>query len=224
MLMLIPQVLNLAAIQAIQARLGTAEFIAGRLSAGALAQRVKHNQEMAIGDTEGDLLGRSILGALMQHPQFQAAALPKSISMPFLARYVPGDYYGNHVDDPVMGTAHGRYRADVAVTVFLNAPEHYQGGELTIRTPFGGQTVKGEAGSAVVYPASSLHQVAPVTAGQRLVAVAWVQSLIRDPAKRELLYELYTAKTALLETQPDTELTASIHRTYSNLLRMWAEV
>lgn len=223
MLIEIPKVLSAETLAAVQSVLSRAEFVEGRLSAGKLAQRVKHNQEMAAEDADLESLVRAVMVPLTQHPVFQAAALPHHISRPFFARYTTGMYYGNHVDDPVMGSG-ARYRSDLAVTVFLADPATYQGGELVIRTPFGEQTVKSAAGHAVVYPASSLHRVAEVTAGERLVAVAWVQSLVRDPAQRELLYELSVAKESLMQVYPDAEVTASLNRTYSNLVRMWAEV
>jgi PKHD-type hydroxylase len=160
---------------------------------------------------------------LTRHPVFQAAVLPHKVATPFYARYSPGMGYGDHVDDPVMGPG-PRYRSDVALTVFLNEPDSYAGGELTIRTSFGAHSVKYAAGDAVLYPASSVHRVAPVTAGERLVAVLWAQSLVRDPARRELLYELGQAREALLREQPEADETRRVDYAYVNLLRMWAEV
>jgi PKHD-type hydroxylase len=132
--------------------------------------------------------------------------------------------YGNHVDDPIMGAPGQQYRSDVSTTVFLNAPEEYEGGELVINTSYGEQKVKLAAGSAVVYPSSSLHHVAEVTKGTRLVAVTWTQSLIRDPAKRELLYQLNQARESLLKSRPDDKETKNVDVAYVNLFRMWAEL
>ena len=117
-----------------------------------------------------------------------------------------------------------RYRSDIAVTVFLSDPYDYQGGELVIRTTFGDKTVKLPAGDAVIYPASSLHRVAAVTRGERLVAVAWAQSLVRDPAKRELLHDLDTVRETLYRTSLDAAVTAKVAQIYVNLVRFWAEV
>ncbi len=133
-------------------------------------------------------------------------------------------HYGPHIDDPVMGPLQGRYRADVAVTVFLSAPSEYTGGELAINTQFGDQQVKLAAGSAVAYPASSLHQVLPVSSGERVVCALWVQSLVRDPAQREVLYELDQARNALKIATPAASVTTAVDRSYMNLLRMWSEV
>jgi PKHD-type hydroxylase len=164
------------------------------------------------------------MGSLVRHPEYRAGALPLKVATPFYARYTPGMTYGDHVDDPIMGTGNALYRTDIAITIFLNEPEDYDGGELTIRTPFGDQTVKLPAGDAVLYPASSLHQVAPVTRGERLVAVTWVQSLVRDPARRELLYGLNQAREKLLRTSPDAPETAQVNTAYVNLLRMWSDL
>jgi PKHD-type hydroxylase len=116
------------------------------------------------------------------------------------------------------------YRSDIAVTVFLNAPDEYDGGELVIRTALGEQVVKSAGGDAVLYPAGTIHRVNPVTRGERLVAVTWVQSLVRDPARRELLYGLNVAREKLLQTAPDAPETAQVNAAYLNLIRMWTEL
>jgi PKHD-type hydroxylase len=132
--------------------------------------------------------------------------------------------YGDHVDDPIMGAGGPRFRTDVSMTIFLNDAKQYEGGELQMRTPFGTQSVKLNAGDAVIYPSSSVHQVAPVTSGERLVALTWIQSFVRDAARRELLYELDQAREHLLGTEPGAETTKYLDRSYANLLRMWADV
>jgi PKHD-type hydroxylase len=155
---------------------------------------------------------------------YRAGALALKVATPFYARYTPGMRYGNHVDDPIMGTDEGLYRTDIAITIFLNDPANYDGGELVVNTAFGEQQVKLPAGDGVMYPASSLHRVAEVTRGERLVAVTWVQSLVRDPAQRELLYELNQARERLLKEAPDSPDTARINTVYVNLFRMWSEL
>jgi PKHD-type hydroxylase len=132
--------------------------------------------------------------------------------------------YGEHVDDPIMGSTGPRFRSDVSMTIFLNPPETYDGGELAIRTPFGEQRVKLPAGDAVVYPSSSLHRVTEVSRGERLVALTWIQSYVRDPAQRELLYELNLAREHLLKSAPDDAATAYLDRSYANLVRMWSDL
>jgi PKHD-type hydroxylase len=149
--------------------------------------------------------------------------MPRRTATPYYARYMPGMSYGNHVDDPVMGQGE-LYRSDVSVTIFLNDPRDYTGGELCIQTPFGEQQVKLPAGEAVVYPSSSIHRVAEVTRGERLVAVSWIQSLVREPERRTLLHELNQARETLLRQQPDAPETAQVNQSYVNLVRMWSDV
>ena len=113
---------------------------------------------------------------------------------------------------------------DVSMTLFLNSPERYDGGELGIRTPFGDQEVKLPAGHAVVYPSASVHRVAEVTRGERMVALTWIQSFVRDAARRELLFDIDQAREHLLRNEPDAEHSKQVDRSYANLLRMWADV
>jgi PKHD-type hydroxylase len=224
MLVTIPDVLDQQRLDYIRSVLDNARFVNGQLSAGMAAKRVKQNEELAADNDQIEQLNNLVMGNLVQHPLYQAAALPAKIAAPYYARYQGGMTYGDHVDDPIMGPAQGRYRSDISTTVFLNAPEEYDGGELVIRTSFGSQSVKLPAGHAVVYPSSSLHHVAEITRGTRLVAVSWAQSMIRDPAQRELLYGLNQARESLLQQRPDDDETKQVDIAYSNLFRMWAEI
>jgi len=224
MLVEIPGVLDAAQLEAVRRLLADAPFVDGRLSAGAAARPVKRNEELAPGDRRLETLNRIVMGALTRHPLYLSAALPHRVAVPFYARYRPGMAYGEHIDDPVMGPPGGRYRSDVSITVFLNAPEEYEGGELVIHTSFGERRVKLPAGHAVLYPASSRHRVAEVTRGERLVAVTWVQSLVRDAARREVLFELDQARRALIEADPTAEPARRVQAAYANLVRMWAEL
>ena len=223
MLLQIPNVVAKDKLTVIRAILAKSQFVDGKLSAGMAAERVKNNEELATDAKEVQQLNNLVMGSLVQHPLYQSAALPIKIASPFYARYRPGMTYGDHVDDPVMGPPQGRYRSDVSSTVFLNEPDDYEGGELVIRTSFGDQQIKLPAGHAVVYPSSSLHHVAEVTEGERLVAVTWAQSMVRDAAKRELLYELNQARESLLKQRPEEDETKRVDVAYVNLIRMWAE-
>ena len=223
MLLQIPKVLSKDKLTVIQAILAKSQFTDGKLSAGMAAERVKNNEEIAGDAREIQQLNNLVMGSLVQHPVYQSATLPIKIASPFYARYRPGMTYGDHVDDPVMGPPQGRYRSDVSTTVFLNEPDSYEGGELVIRTSFGDQQIKLPAGHAVVYPSSSLHHVAEVTQGERLVAVTWAQSMVRDAARRELLYELNQARENLLKQRPEEDATKRVDVAYVNLIRMWAE-
>ncbi|MGF1642427.1 MAG: Fe2+-dependent dioxygenase [Thiotrichales bacterium] len=224
MLVTIPHVLGAHQIETINQWLNDAPFVDGKLSAGSAAERVKNNQEIdRAAQALLERLNELVMGNLIRHPVFRNAVLPHRIATPFYARYTEGMAYGDHIDDPVMGSPN-HYRSDVSLTVFLNEPDRYDGGELVIRTTYGEQRVKLPAGHAVVYPSTSLHRVATVTAGERRVAVTWVQSMIRDPARRELLYELSQAREKLLRKSPDAPETALVDHSYVNLVRMWAEV
>ncbi|MBK1718995.1 Fe2+-dependent dioxygenase [Thiocystis violacea] len=220
----IPELLDSAQLDKIRETLAGAVFVDGRLSAGFAAARVKRNEELQADPERLRLLIRILMASLGHHPTFRFGVLPQRVADPIFARYTAGMAYGDHVDDPIMGSGGPRFRSDVSMTVFLNPPEAYEGGELVIRTPFGDQEVKLPAGHAVVYPSSSLHRVAEVRSGERLVALTWIQSHVRDPAKRELLHELNLAREHLLKTAPGEAATGYVDRSYANLLRLWADV
>lgn len=224
MLLRFREVLKNDELRLVREWLAHANFVDGRLSAGAVAQRVKNNEELDARAAELERLNNLVMNRLVHHPVYRGGALPLHIASPYYARYQPGMAYGNHLDDPIMGADGLRYRSDIAITIFLNAPEDYDGGELVIQTAFGSQPVKLAAGDGVLYPAGSVHQVNPVTRGERLVAVTWVQSLVRDPARRELLYDLGQAREKLLQSAPDAAETAQVNAAYLNLIRMWSEI
>ncbi len=202
--------------------LAGAKFQDGRRSAGLSARQVKNNEEVCSEQTVSEL-NRIVMGNLVRHPEYKIAALPHRIAVPFYVRYGKGMAYGEHMDDPVMGEEN-RYRSDIAVTVFLNSPDEYEGGELVINPPFGRQPIKCPAGDAVLYPASTRHQVTPVTKGERLVAVTWVQSLVRSHEQRDLLYQLGKTREKMLRKAPDSEDSRCIDNVYLNLVRMWSEI
>lgn len=223
MLIEIPALLNAAQLQKIHELLGGARFVDGRLTAGMAASKVKENEELALDPELLQRLYRIVMASVGHSAVFRSAVLPARVADFIFARYQPGMRYGDHVDDPIMGQG-PRFRSDVSMTVFLNPPESYDGGELVIRTAFGDQQVKLPAGHAVVYPSASVHRVAEVTRGERLVALTWIQSFVRDAARRELLHELDQAREHLLRTDPESDVTKNVDRSYVNLLRMWAEV
>ena len=224
MLVTIPNVLNKEDIAVIQDLMATANFHAGEHSAGIEAKRVKNNHEMFISEVETQRLNNLVMGKLIKNPTYIATAFAAKIAAPYYAKYSAGMSYGNHVDDPVMGPPNQRYRSDISITLFLNSPDDYKGGELIINTAFGEQAVKLNAGDAVLYPSSSTHRVAEVTEGERLVAVTWLQSTVRDPARREILYNLSQARESLLNTSPESELLQQVSNSYVNLLRMWTDI
>jgi PKHD-type hydroxylase len=224
MLLIVPGVLKQDELRLARAWLAEAPFVDGKLSAGAAARRVKQNEERDRSAGDLERLDRLVMGGLTRHPMYRNGALPLHAASPLYSRYRPGMAYGDHLDDPIMGAGSVLYRSDVAVTVFLSAPEEYDGGELVIQLVSGEQQVKGAAGNAALYPASTIHRVSPVTRGERLVAVTWVQSLVRDAARRELLYGLNLAREKLLAGAPEAEETAQVNAAYLNLIRMWSDI
>jgi len=224
MLLEIPGVLSRPQIDKIRELADGAQFKDGRSTAGMAAARVKRNEELAVEPDRQQLLNRIVMSSIAQNSLFRSFALPHRMADFILARYQPGMAYGDHVDDPIMGSGGPRFRTDVSMTLFLNEPDSYDGGELVVRTPFGDKQVKLSAGSAVVYPSASVHRVAPVTRGERLAALTWIQSYVRDAARRELLFELDRAREHLLTSDPDADTTQYVDRSYANLLRMWAEL
>lgn len=224
MLLRIPSVLSRDELAVVHQLLATAPFVDGKLSAGQQARHVKTNLELDRRAAVLEPLNNLVMGKLVQHPLYRSAALPLRVAAPYYARYTAGMGYGEHVDDPVMGADGQLYRSDLSITVFLNEPSDYDGGELVIGGAGGEQAVKLAAGDAVLYPASTLHRVAAVTRGERLVAVTWVQSLVRDPAQRELLHDLNGVRERLLASAPESEDAKLVNKTYVNLVRMWGEV
>jgi PKHD-type hydroxylase len=226
MLLVIKNILTENQLKVIQTLLVNAEFIDGKLSAGKEAHKVKNNTELSQNSPLHEQLNQMVMPSLLKNPEYQSSVFPLKVATPFYACYKRGMNYGFHIDDPVMGTAagsmQGRYRSDVSTTVFLN--DGYEGGELVIKTAFGEQSIKLDAGDAVVYPSSSLHKVNEVTKGERLVAVTWSQSMIKDTTKRELLYELGQARESLLERDQNATATSQVSNVYANLVRRWSEV
>jgi len=222
MLLTIKNVLTENQLKVIRTLLVNAEFTDGKLSAGKEANSVKNNTELSQDSQLHEQLNQMVMPSLLQNAEYQASAFPLKIATPFYARYRVGMEYGFHVDDPVMGPMQGRYRSDISTTIFLN--DDYEGGELVIKRPFGEQSIKLNAGDAVVYPSTSLHKVNPVTEGERLVAVTWAQSMIKDCSKRELLYELGQARETLLESHKGSEEASQVSNVYANLVRRWSEV
>jgi len=224
MLRKIDGVLSQSDLTEVSRLVGQGEWQDGRISAGRHARALKSNREMVQSSEVWRDLNALVVPRLFHHPDFQRIVLPSRVSAGFVAHYGTGMGYGRHIDDPVMGADGGRYRADVAITIFLNAPQSYEGGELTIHTRFGAQLVKLEAGAAVVYPASSLHEVCEVTQGDRYVCVLWAQSLVRDVEKREILADLDEAQQTLQPGSDSGVARSSIERAYANLVRLWADV
>ena len=194
MILCIGDVLSTDALARMRDGLAQVEFRDGRATAGWHARTVKRNTQADGRDERVASLRGEVDRAIREHPLFQMSARPRRILPVMFSRYAESMEYGSHVDDAVMQGPDGPVRTDVSFTLFLSDPGDYDGGELITDTTAGEQTYKLPAGSMVVYPSSTLHRVAPVTRGTRLAAVGWAQSQVRDPARREILFDLDTAR------------------------------
>lgn len=222
MLVVVPNVLKPEELKAIHAALAECDFVDGKATAGYRAKRVKHNQQMDRESGPANQIKQTVIQAILRNQLFREVTFPRSIRPPLISRYESGNQYGRHVDDALMGSQR-KERSDISLTLFLNNPDEYEGGELISYSSMGEKRVKLPAGQAVTYPSCTLHRVAPVTKGTRLAAVTWVQSFVRDPAQRELLYDLHRIRVACHKTMPDSLEADLAFKSYSNLLRMWAD-
>ena len=224
MLLHIPDILDREQLRQLRTALHTADWTDGRETVGAQGAQVKRNVQLPDASPLREELGRIVLAALAKHPLYHAATLPLRTLPPRFNRYEGGGEYGMHVDGSVMALPNGeQLRSDISCTLFLSEPDDYDGGELIVSDTYGEHEVKLPAGDAIIYPASSLHRVQPVTRGARLAAFFWVQSLVRDDSRRRLLYELDAAIQRLVATGADRDAVLQLTGIYHNLLRQWAE-
>jgi PKHD-type hydroxylase len=227
MLLRIPKLLNDEQLDAIRRSLGdAAPWVDGRVTAGYQGAVVKHNQQIEETSSVARELGGLIIGELERNAFFISAMLPHRVYPPMFNRYGEGMQFGTHVDGAVRtlpGTGH-KLRTDLSATVFLTPAESYDGGELLVEHDFGTETVKLGAGDMVVYTSTARHRVNPVTRGARLASVFWVQSLIRDDAKRQQLFELDRTIQQLTSLNSDPESLIRLAGHYHSLLRLWAEI
>ncbi|MFO1351414.1 MAG: Fe2+-dependent dioxygenase [Gammaproteobacteria bacterium] len=222
MILSFPDVLTADELAAIHRHLAGASFISGQITAGPDAAPVKHNLQLDHRTPPQAEINAIVLNALRRHALFRAAVQPKQLHSLLVARYEPGMNYGLHVDNALMGSDH-LWRSDVSLTIGLQRADQYQGGELVIAGANGELRYKPDAGTAICYPSTRLHRVEAVTAGVRLVIVAWIQSLVRDPAAREILYDLDQVRRALFAQAGKTAEFDLLCKTHANLLRRWAE-
>lgn len=226
MLLQIPNVLTTEELMLAKRLMAEAQWVDGKVTAGTQAAIVKNNQQLPEQAPQVQVLRKLVLQALNRNALFFTAVLPLKILPPFFNRY-SGDanYYGYHVDNAMrmMPDGSGYVRADVSATLFLSEPDEYEGGELTIDDTFGQHGLKLPAGSMVVYPSSSVHQVSPVMAGARVACFMFIQSMVRDATKRRLLYDMDLSLMQLRDTVGETDAVVKLTGVYHNLLRGWAE-
>lgn len=225
MLLTIDDVLTKKELSTARNLLAESAWVSGLVTAGSQAAKVKNNQQLPEDAAHITALRKLVLGALNRNALFFTATLPKRIVPPFFNRYSGAtNHYGFHVDNAMRILPEGEYvRADVSATLFLSDPQTYDGGELVINDTFGQQSIKLQAGSMVIYPSSSVHQVTPVTRGERVACFMFIQSMVRDPSQRRLLYEMDMALLQLRQNIGETEAVVNLTGTYHNLLRQWAE-
>lgn len=224
MIICAPNVLTTEELGAIRNELREAPFIDGAGTAGWSAREVKKNLQVNA-DTKGQARLREIVrSAFLRNAMLQTAILPVAMTQVLFNRYDVGMQYGRHVDAPMMGGLGSAVRTDVAITLFLSDPTSYDGGDLVVDASGMEYGFKLDAGAAIAYPANSLHHVTPVTRGVRHAAIIWVQSQVREPARREVLWDLDNAKRQIFSREGKSATFDAISKSHANLLRMWANV
>ncbi len=231
MLITIEKVLTLQQVNEARQKLAVAEWVDGRVTAGYQAQEVKRNAQIPESSPIAKELGDMILAGLARSPRFMSAALPLRVFPPMFNSYAGGQTFGTHVDTAIrqLVTTGQRIRTDLSATLFLTPPSDYDGGELIVEDSYGEKSVKLAAGDMVLYPATSLHRVEPVTRGNRISSFFWMQSMIRQDAHRTLLFELDASIQRLAgsehaQSAPVKQSSVQLNGVYHNLLRQWAEM
>jgi PKHD-type hydroxylase len=225
MLLHVPDVLTPAQVKQARAALDAAEWVDGRVTAGAQSARAKDNMQLPESHPVAREMGDMILAALQRSALFMSAALPLKVFPPLFNRYEGGQSFGTHVDNSirtVAGTPH-RVRTDLSATLFLSEPADYDGGELSVEDTYGVHSIKLPAGDMILYPATSLHHVTPVTRGVRLAAFFWMQSMVRDDGERSLLFDLGTALQQFEQALPEHPAIVQLTGVYFNLFRRWSD-
>lgn len=199
------------------------EFVDGKATGGGAGQAIKRNEQLQFTREQVALVNKLIQSAIQRSTEVQYFAWPRRVNTPLISRYGPGMEYGGHFDNPILFSRDGEpLRSDLSMTVFLSDPADYDGGDLDLETPFGPQTFKLPAGHAFIYPTTIYHRVAPITRGTRLAAVTWIQSLVKQPERRQILYDLAQARQAFQSNRPHGG--KHLHQAFSNLLKLWSEV
>ena len=223
MLLRIPRLLNDDEITVLRDLATRGTFVDGRDTAGERLHEAKLNEQLKLTRDQATLLNETFKKAMGRNPTLQFFAWPRRVNTPMISRYTPGMEYGSHFDNPIMFDRQGEpMRPDLSVTVFLSDVKSYDGGALSLDTPFGTQTIRLAAGSAVVYATTMRHRVTPVTRGTRLAAVTWIQSLVKDHEKRQILFDLAQARQAISESSD--QASELLGKGFTSLVKMWAEV
>ena len=224
MLLVINAIDDAEHLAALAERIALLDWRDGRETAGAVAREVKRNLQAAMDSTAGRRLADELLPLIAENPVLKAAAQPRRFSPLIISKTADGGHYGPHVDNALMGKGAGRVRTDLSFTLFLTPPDQYEGGELVVHTAGMTQEVKGEAGHLVLYPSGSIHEVRPVTRGERIVCIGWIESMIADGMRREMLFDLENLRSSLRRQLPSQSAELlTLDKTIANLLRMWVQ-
>ncbi|GGD11168.1 Fe2+-dependent dioxygenase [Aquisalinus flavus] len=224
MLITISSLLNQTELAETRDALETVEWSDGAKTAGRTARNVKQNRQADLSGSRGQALHELLLRKISGHPVLQAAARPAKFSRLLISETADHGGYGDHTDNALMGRGAARIRTDLSFTLFLSEPARYEGGELVIDMPGYTQAVKPDAGDLVLYPSGTIHQVAPVTKGTRIACVGWLQSLIRDAACREILFDMENLRASLRASLPQgSRELLTLDKSIANLVRLWAE-
>lgn len=196
----------------------------GSKTAGKVAQTVKRNEQAVMEGPQGQAMRQAVLPHIIENPILRSAARPRRFAHLIVSKTKDGGFYGPHVDNALMGQGNARMRSDLSFTLFLTPPDEYDGGELVVHSASTTQSIKAAAGQLVLYPSSSIHEVRPVTRGERVVCIGWIESLIADPTQRELLFDLENARNSLGKSLPSnaTGELLRLDKTIANLSRMWS--
>lgn len=226
MMVHVPNVLTPEQVARCREAVERAAWVDGNVTSGHQAAKAKHNLQLPEESPEARELGNMVIDALARSNLFMSAVLPKQVFPPLFNRYETGMKFDNHVDNAVRGVPGTgmRLRTDVSATLFISAPEEYDGGELIVDDTYGAHSVKLPAGDMIVYPATSLHRVTPITRGARIASFFWTQSMIRDEGQRALLFDLDMSIMRLTHDHPGHKSIVSLTAVYHNLLRQWAEL
>lgn len=212
------------AISALRRRIDALDWRDGRATAGKVAGKVKHNQQAVMTGTVGSEIQEQLLHVISSNLVVKAAARPRRYTKLMISKTADGGHYGPHVDNAIMGSEKSKLRTDLAFTLFLSPPDEYEGGELVVHTASMVSEIKGKAGELVLYPATSIHEVRPVTEGERIVCVGWIESLIPDQAQREMLFDLENLRASLRQKLDANSIELlTLDKNIANLSRMWSK-
>ena len=225
MLLAIPDLLSAEGVARLRATIDAGEWVDGNVTSGPQAALAKRNAQLAEGSAAAREGGAMVLDALGRSPLFMAAALPAKVFPPLFNRYAGGQNFGAHIDNAIRLKGNDfRLRSDLSATLFLADPDSYDGGELVVEERFGEQRVKLPAGHMVLYPASSVHRVEPVTRGARVASFFWIQSMVRDEGARRMLFDLDQSVQRLNgQLGGGDRSVIELTGLYHNLLRRWAD-